>query len=132
MLQILFFPVLIPVDRRSPLLGGSAGPRGSGLVLAFGRAAVNPAFWQRLQSRYGSDQGSHVLFSPRRADRLEAKAMTYYDAALQVLRSARQPLTTRQITELAIAEELITPAGQTPERSMAGVLCLRVRNDPEL
>jgi hypothetical protein len=58
--------------------------------------------------------------------------MTYYDAALQILRSAQQPLTTRQITDLAITKGLISQPGKTPDRSMARVLYLRVRNDPEL
>lgn len=58
--------------------------------------------------------------------------MTYYEAALQVLRSAGHPLTTREITDLAISEGLIVPVGKTPKASMARVLYLRVRNDPEL
>jgi hypothetical protein len=62
----------------------------------------------------------------------EAKGMTYYEAALQILRSAGRPLTTREITDLAIAEGLIVSAGETPHASMARVLYLRVRNDPEL
>lgn len=58
--------------------------------------------------------------------------MTYYEAALQVLRSARYPLTTRQITDRAIEMGLITPRGKTPHATMAAVLYLRVRKDPEL
>ncbi len=58
--------------------------------------------------------------------------MTYYQAALHVLRSAGQPLTTREITESAIAEGLIGSAGKTPVNSMARVLYLRVQDDPDL
>lgn len=58
--------------------------------------------------------------------------MTYYRAALQILRSAQHPLTTQEITDLAITEGLIMPTGKTPQASMARVLYLRVRNDPEL
>ena len=58
--------------------------------------------------------------------------MTYYEAALQILRSVRQPLTTREITDLAITEGLIGPVGKTPHASMGRVLYLRVRNNPEL
>lgn len=58
--------------------------------------------------------------------------MSYYEAALQVLRSARHPLTTREITDLAVEAGLITPTGKTPHATMAAVLYLRVRNDPEL
>ena len=58
--------------------------------------------------------------------------MTYYEAALQVLRSARHPLSTQEITDRAIARGLITPTGKTPHATMAAELYLRVRNDPEL
>jgi hypothetical protein len=58
--------------------------------------------------------------------------MTYYEAALEILRSARRPLTTREVTDLAITQGLIGPVGKTPHASMARVLYLRVRKDPEL
>lgn len=58
--------------------------------------------------------------------------MTYYEAALQVMRSAQRPLTTQEITDQAIARGLITPRGKTPNATMAAVLYLRVRNDSEL
>lgn len=58
--------------------------------------------------------------------------MTYYEAALQILRSAGHPLTTHEITDLAITEGLIAPTGKTPQASMSRVLYLRVRSDPEL
>jgi len=58
--------------------------------------------------------------------------MTYYDAALEVLRSARRPLTAREITERAIKNGLITPRGKTPHETMTAMLYVRVRNDPEL
>ena len=58
--------------------------------------------------------------------------MTYYQAALQILRSAQHPLTTREITDLAITEGLIGPAGKTPHASMGRVLYLRVSTNPEL
>jgi hypothetical protein len=58
--------------------------------------------------------------------------MTYYEAALQVLRSAQRPLTTQEITDQALASGLITPKGKTPNATMAAVLYRRVRNDSEL
>jgi hypothetical protein len=58
--------------------------------------------------------------------------MTYYEAALQVLRSARHPLTTREITDSAIERGLITPTGKTPYNTMAAELYLRLRDDPGL
>jgi hypothetical protein len=57
---------------------------------------------------------------------------TYYKAAIQVLKSAQRPLTTREITACAIETGLITPSGKTPEATMAAVLYGRVRNDAAL
>jgi HB1, ASXL, restriction endonuclease HTH domain len=58
--------------------------------------------------------------------------MTYYEAALQILRSARKPLTTHEITDRALQRGLIAPRGKTPVATMGSMLYLRVRNDPEL
>jgi hypothetical protein len=58
--------------------------------------------------------------------------VTYYEAALQVLRSARSPLTTRQITDMALERKLITPSGKTPHQTMSATLYGRVRTDPQL
>ena len=58
--------------------------------------------------------------------------MTYYDAALQVLRSAQHPLGTRQITDRALEMGLITPRGKTPHATMDAVLCRKLGKDPEL
>jgi hypothetical protein len=58
--------------------------------------------------------------------------MTYYEAARQVLKSARRPMTTREITNLAIQRKLLVTRGKTPLASMSAVLYLRVRDDPEL
>jgi HB1, ASXL, restriction endonuclease HTH domain len=58
--------------------------------------------------------------------------MTYYEAAREVLRSARHPLTTREITDRAIERGLLAPRGKTPHRTMEAKLYLRGRRDPEL
>jgi hypothetical protein len=58
--------------------------------------------------------------------------MTYYEAALQVLRSVQRPLTTGEVTDLAISSHLITPVGRTPRATMAAVLYIRLRSDTEL
>jgi hypothetical protein len=58
--------------------------------------------------------------------------MTYYEAALQILRSTRRPLTTREITDRALKRGLITPRGKTPLATMGSMLYARVRNDAEL
>jgi hypothetical protein len=62
----------------------------------------------------------------------EGSAMTYSEAAFQVLMSSQHPLTTREITDRAMERGLIKPVGKTPYATMAAVLYLRVRTDPEL
>lgn len=58
--------------------------------------------------------------------------MTYYDAALSVLRSARRPLSTQEITKLALEREMILPAGKTPNATMSAALYTRVAEDSEI
>jgi HB1, ASXL, restriction endonuclease HTH domain len=54
---------------------------------------------------------------------------TYYEAAIQVLRSAQHPLTAREITTHAIENGLITPVGRTPDATMSAVLYVHARKD---
>jgi hypothetical protein len=58
--------------------------------------------------------------------------MTYYQAALHVLKIAGCPLTTREITTIAIERGLISPKGKTPHATMAAQLYLRVPKDQQL
>jgi hypothetical protein len=58
--------------------------------------------------------------------------MTYYQAALIVLRSTRRPLSTREITNLALQRNLIQPGGKTPNDTMSAVLYTRVGGNSEL
>jgi hypothetical protein len=58
--------------------------------------------------------------------------MTYYEAALEVLRSARKPLTTREITDLALERGLLVPGGKTPHATMSAALYERLGTDPQL
>lgn len=58
--------------------------------------------------------------------------MTYREAVLHVLRSARHPLTTREITDQALEKGLINPRGKTPHQTMQARLYTWVRTDPEL
>lgn len=59
--------------------------------------------------------------------------MTYYEAALQVLRSVERPLTAREITDEALERRLITPKGKTPHATMMSELYVHAaRNDPQL
>ena len=53
--------------------------------------------------------------------------MTYLEAALSVLRRAKRPMTTREVTERALTQGLITPRGKTPEATMSAVLYEQLR-----
>jgi restriction system protein len=48
--------------------------------------------------------------------------MTYLDAAYHILHQAGQPLRYEEITERALAQQLISPQGLTPEATMASRL----------
>lgn len=58
--------------------------------------------------------------------------MTFYEAALQILRSSPHPLTTREITDKAIERGLIATNGKTPDATMSAALYERLPNDPQL
>jgi hypothetical protein len=58
--------------------------------------------------------------------------MTYYEAAIQILRSARCPLTTREIAERAIETGLVKPRGKTPDATMSAALYTHLRDDVQL
>jgi HB1, ASXL, restriction endonuclease HTH domain len=58
--------------------------------------------------------------------------MTYYEAALQVLRAARRPLTTQEIADQALEQGLIAPNGKTPHGTMRAKLYLALRSDTAL
>jgi hypothetical protein len=86
-----------------------------------GRVLLPAGFYDRWQ-------GWGLEFSGKGA----GEGMTYYEAALQVLRSVRHPLTTREITDQAIERGLITPRGKTPNATMSARLYVGVRNSPDL
>ena len=58
--------------------------------------------------------------------------MTYFEAALTVLRHAKRPLTAREIVAAAIKKGLIVPKGKTPEATMSAALYARAKSDPFL
>jgi HB1, ASXL, restriction endonuclease HTH domain len=58
--------------------------------------------------------------------------MRYHEAAIEVLKAAKHPLTVQEITDQAIEGGLITPTGKTPAATMSAVLYVRLRNDPDL
>lgn len=55
--------------------------------------------------------------------------MTFLEAAIQILRSSRRPLTTREITERALDAGLINTHGKTPDRTMGAVLYRALHTD---
>ena len=57
--------------------------------------------------------------------------MTFLAAAEAILKSARRPLITREVTELALKRGLIAPTGKTPEATMSAVLDTAVRDNPQ-
>jgi hypothetical protein len=48
--------------------------------------------------------------------------MTFLEAAERVLRTAKRPLSAREITEIALKRGLLTSSGKTPEATMSACL----------
>jgi hypothetical protein len=55
--------------------------------------------------------------------------MTFIEAAAEVLRQAGKPLHYKEITELAIASNLLSHVGKTPEVTMSHRLTAAVKKD---
>ncbi len=53
--------------------------------------------------------------------------MTYVDAAIAVLKTARKPMTTAEITAAALSKGFIKPSGKTPAATMSAALYVRAR-----
>jgi hypothetical protein len=58
--------------------------------------------------------------------------MTFYEAALQILKSSHQPLTSQEITRRALELGLVASHGKTPAATMAAVLYRQLSTDPQL
>lgn len=58
--------------------------------------------------------------------------MTYFQAALQVLKQSREPLTAGEILERTVGHGLVTPTGKTPEASLRATLYRHLGTHPEL
>src|SRR5581483_4207831 len=56
--------------------------------------------------------------------------LSFFVAAVQVLRDSRQPLTAREITTRALDRGLLQPRGRTPEKTIDACLYRAVRDDP--
>jgi hypothetical protein len=57
--------------------------------------------------------------------------VTFLAAAEAVLKAAKRPLTTREVTEAALRRGLINPTGKTPEATMSASLYVAARQEPE-
>ncbi len=55
--------------------------------------------------------------------------MTFYEAAVEVLRRTGRPLHFKKITEVAIRDELLSHVGKTPEVTMESLLDKEVKKD---
>jgi hypothetical protein len=58
--------------------------------------------------------------------------MTYFEAALQILETSPEPLTTREILELIQSRDLVTATGKTPIATLSAALYRHLGKHPEL
>lgn len=58
-------------------------------------------------------------------------ATSFKDAALQVLKQAGKPLSAKDITSAALAENLLATDGQTPEATMAAQIYVDLKRNPK-
>jgi hypothetical protein len=58
--------------------------------------------------------------------------MTFYEAALEILKSSSKPLTSKEITQRALERGLIMSRGKTPTRTMESQLYGQLGTDPLL
>lgn len=80
----------------------------------------------------GQRTGDRQTWNPERTQGKQVRVMTFYEAAIEVLRTAKHPLTAREITRQARQRGLVTSNGKTPEATMLAVLYVRLRSDPDL
>ena len=59
------------------------------------------------------------------------KALEFLDAAVEVLRDAGRPMTSNEITEVALQRGLIETRGKTPRATMSPRLYIYIRDHPE-
>jgi HB1, ASXL, restriction endonuclease HTH domain len=54
--------------------------------------------------------------------------MTYFEAALAVLKASNRPMTAQEIMDEAIARGLVSPGGKTPATTLASKFYVHVRD----
>lgn len=57
------------------------------------------------------------------------KKLSFKEAAIRILKQAEEPLSAKEITEIALDEELIETSGATPEATMAAKLYTDINNN---
>jgi hypothetical protein len=57
--------------------------------------------------------------------------LTYFQAALRILETSKQPMTTREIVSKAVGRGLINPRGKTPEATLSALFYLHLRDAPK-
>jgi hypothetical protein len=68
--------------------------------------------------------------SPSQGQAQEMKPQSYLGAALVILAKVGQPMTSRELTEEALRQSLIKPAGKTPLQTMAASLYTEINRNP--
>jgi len=58
------------------------------------------------------------------------KKLSFKKAAAKVLQAADEPLSAKEITQLALDEDMISTSGATPEATMAAQLYNDINNNP--
>lgn len=58
--------------------------------------------------------------------------MTYFEAALEVLRRTRRPLSTAEILERVLARNMVNPKGKTPLKTLSAELYKNAGNESGL
>jgi restriction system protein len=86
-----------------------------------GRGIVALSEWGKAQP---TDTEGEVSNSD---DEKQGSYLSYKDAALRVLRQAKQPLSIQDITERAVSMELINPQGLTPDATMGAQLYMDIK-----
>src|SRR5690554_4085093 len=91
----------------------------------------NPRIWGSVEYAVTRTRASSEPIEPMLLDPTKEFRMTFYEAAVEVLRRSKRPLHFKKITEVAIRDALLSHVGKTPETTMGERLELEVRRADE-
>ena len=57
------------------------------------------------------------------------KKLSFKKAAIKILGNTKEPLSAKEITKIAIEEDLIETSGQTPEATMAAQIYVDINDE---